>query len=198
MLNRNERGVVGYLMAGLLLLALALGAHFAHIFYTDNFHSVVPGQVFRSGQMSPAELASCIRLHGIRSIVNLRGEHPDRQWFRDEVATARQWQVLHQSLPLSSRKPVGDRKMQELVKMLRDSPKPVLIHCDGGADRTAFAAAIYLHDIAGQPVGVAEKEFSPWYGHLPVIWTERKAMLLSFRQHVLKEDRLRSVAAAKR
>jgi protein tyrosine/serine phosphatase len=197
MLNKYQHSVVRCLTAGLLLSALALGAHVAHLFYTDNFHPVVPGQVFRSGQMSPAELASCIRLHGIRSIVNLRGEHPECQWFRDELATANQWHVFHQSLRLSSRKQVGDAKMAELVKMLRDSPRPVLIHCDGGADRTGFAAAIYLHDIAGRSVGVAEKEFSPWYGHLPVIWTKKKAMRLSFQQHVLKEEPLRSVAIAK-
>ncbi|HEY0549612.1 MAG TPA: tyrosine-protein phosphatase [Verrucomicrobiae bacterium] len=194
--SKNKRRVLGCLMAWLFLSALALGAHVAHIFYTDNFHSVVPGQVFRSGQMSPVGLASCIRLHGIRSIVNLRGEHPECQWFRDELATARQWQVLHRSLRLSSRKPASNEQMLELVEMLRDSPKPLLIHCDGGADRASLAAAIFLHDIEGRPASMAEKEFSPWYGHLPVIWTEKKAMRLSFQQHVLSAERLRSVAIA--
>lgn len=197
MRNKNKRGIVGYLAAGLVLSALALGAHVAHILYTDNFHSVVPGQVFRSGQMGPVELASCIRRHGIRSIVNLRGEHPECQWFREELATANQWQVLHQSIRLSSRKQVDEANMAELINILRRAPKPVLIHCDGGADRTGFAAAIYLHDIAGQSISLAEKEFSPWYGYLPVIWTERKAMRFSFQQHVLKEERLHSVAVAK-
>ena len=196
MVNKTKRTTVRYLTAGLLLSALALGAHVARIFCTDNFHPVVPGQAFRSGQMTPEELASCIRAHGIRSILNLRGEHPEEQWFHDEIATANQLHVLHRSLRISSRKQVSDAKMAELVNILRHSPKPVLIHCDGGADRTAFAAAIYLYDIAGRPVGVAEKEFSAWYGHLPVIWTERKAMRRSFQQHILKGERSRSVAAA--
>jgi protein tyrosine/serine phosphatase len=181
-------------MAGLFLSGLAMGAHVAHLFYTDNFHSVAPGQAFRSGQMTSEELLSCIRKHGIRSIVNLRGDHPEKQWFRDEMAAVDQLQINHQSIRISSRKQVSDAKRAELVNMLRRSPKPVLIHCDGGADRTAFASAIYLYEIAGLPASVAEKEFSAWYGHLPMIWTERKAMRRSFQQHVLKRERLPSVA----
>lgn len=193
MVSINKRRVVRFLIAGLLLSVLAVGVHAVRLLYTDNFHAVMSGEAFRAGQMSPEELAVCIRKYNIRGIVNLRGAHPERQWFRDEVATANKFDVRHQNLAISSGKPVGN-KMPELVAILRRSPKPVLIHCDGGADRVALAAAIYLYAVGGQTPAVAEQEFSAWYGHLPVIWRKKEAMRRSFRQYVHEQEQTRSIA----
>ena len=72
--------------------------------------------------------------------------------------------------------------------VLRGVPKPVLIHCDGGADRTSFAAALYAAEIARAPDATAEKEFSMWYGYLPFIWKEKAQLRESFRAHSKKES----------
>jgi hypothetical protein len=42
---------------------------------SDNFHAVEDGAVYRSGQLSGAELSSCIRENGILTIINLRGNN---------------------------------------------------------------------------------------------------------------------------
>src|SRR5262249_20006714 len=50
-----------------------------------NFHAVVPGKVYRSAQLSSEALGECIHDHGIRTVINLRGENADEDWYRREV-----------------------------------------------------------------------------------------------------------------
>lgn len=55
------------------------------------------------------------------------------------------------------------------MALLDSLPKPVLIHCMGGADRTGLAAALYLASL-GQGEAKAEAQISFRSGHalLPV------------------------------
>jgi protein tyrosine/serine phosphatase len=52
--------------------------------------------------------------------------------------------------------------------MLKDAPKPILIHCRGGADRTGLASVLYSQRIAGIPTGRAEQQLSLYFGHVGV------------------------------
>ena len=63
----------------------------------------------------------------------------------------------------------GERAAQ-LAALLRDAPKPVLIHCRSGADRTGLEPALYLAAVAGSSEDAAEGQISLYYGHvsLPV------------------------------
>jgi protein tyrosine/serine phosphatase len=66
---------------------------------------------------------------------------------------------------------VGDRAPSSqqtvaLVIVLRQARRPVLVHCEHGADRTAFAVALYLLGIAGVPENQACAAFSIRYGHM--------------------------------
>jgi protein tyrosine/serine phosphatase len=49
---------------------------------------------------------------------------------------------------------------------MRDAPKPILIHCRSGADRTGLASALYLAAIAKTNEKTAEGQMSIFYGHL--------------------------------
>jgi protein tyrosine/serine phosphatase len=187
--ERKKGPVARALALSCLVLALAVGAYAAVLFYTDNFHTIVPGQAFRSGQMTSNELTSCIRKHSIRSIVNLRGDHPEMRWFSDEVVVAKHYGVMHRSVAISSGKPASEAKILELSSILQRCPKPVLIHCDGGADRAAFAAALYRYAVAREPVAMAEQEFSIWYGHLPIVWPRKRALRDSLRRHIAMQQR---------
>lgn len=169
----------------LLLIPLASLALWAgYVLATNNFHAIVPGEAYRSGQMSSNELVRCLNRHGIRSVINLRGENFDKAWYRDEVSALQMAGVVHRDLALSSRRSVTPRKADELVALLEDLPKPVLIHCAGGADRVAFAAALYKAEIAGQPEEIAERQFSMWYGYLPFLWKEKARLRESFRAYI--------------
>jgi protein tyrosine phosphatase (PTP) superfamily phosphohydrolase (DUF442 family) len=161
--------------------SLALWA--GYVLGTDNFHTVVRGEAYRSGQMSSNELARCLKRYGIRSVINLRGENPKHAWYREELEAVRAAGVVHRDLALSSRRVVTRRQVGELVTLFKDLPKPVLIHCSGGADRVAFAAALYQAEVAGRPEKIAERQFSMWYGYLPFIWKEKERLRESFRAY---------------
>ncbi len=51
---------------------------------------------------------------------------------------------------------------------MRDAPKPLLIHCLAGADRTGLASALYVAGVEGRGELAAEWQLSIAYGHVGV------------------------------
>ena len=56
----------------------------------------------------------------------------------------------------------------ELLDHLRDMPKPMLVHCKSGADRTGLAVTLYLHVIKGRPLDEARRALHWKYAHFPI------------------------------
>ena len=65
--------------------------------------------------------------------------------------------------------------MTELVEFLRDAPKPLLIHCRAGSDRTGLACAIYVAARGGS-YHDAQEQLSLYYGHFPYFGSKSMAM----------------------
>jgi protein tyrosine phosphatase (PTP) superfamily phosphohydrolase (DUF442 family) len=107
----------------------------------DNFHEVIPGQLYRSGQMSAAHLQAVVETNGIRTIVNLRGANPGEAWYRYELEAAQSSGLVHIDLPIDSVFPTKD-ELRELMQVIETCPKPVLLHCQSGIDRTGIASAL--------------------------------------------------------
>ena len=146
-------------------LVVALTAYATVTGYESNFHTVVSGELYRSGQMDRVRLTRVVRQCGIKSILNLRG--PDRApWYQAEVQTANRLGVRFYDFRLAATEEVELSKMQQIVRLLRAAPKPVLIHCKAGSDRTGLVVALYLLAIAGETPAAADRELTIWYGHL--------------------------------
>lgn len=135
---------------------------------SGNFHEVIAGQLYRSSQPSDGQLADYVKSSGIRTIINLRGENENSGWYRDETATAATLGVQHIDFPMSARKRLGAERVAQLVQIMRDAPKPILIHCKSGSDRTGLASAIYVYRVAGLDEETAEHQLSIWFGHLSI------------------------------
>jgi len=133
-----------------------------------NFHWVTP-DVARSAQPYIGFYGAFVGAHGIRSIVNLRGDNPTRIWWRQEKRTADALAIRHYNIRLSSRLIPARASMVELVDAFDDAPRPILIKCSGGQDRTSLAAATYLLHANGLAAfDAAEAQFSLWpYLHRP-------------------------------
>jgi protein tyrosine/serine phosphatase len=136
-------------------------------FFGDNFRAVVPERVYRSGQLSPEELEERILRHELESIVNLRGEKEDREWYRRELEVAERHGVDFRSLDLIPERLPSRPDLVALIDDLESLPEPILIHCSAGADRTGFASVIARMAKGGAPFDEARSELSFWYGHLP-------------------------------
>jgi protein tyrosine/serine phosphatase len=174
-----------WLLLGLLVMLITAGAYILHVLAHDNFHVVSDGRVYRSGQMSARTLADIIQRRGIRSVVNLRGANPEDDWYRAETNTTGQFGVQRLDYGLSAGREVSDSEIQSIMEFLRRAPKPVLIHCQGGADRTGLISAIYLYTIEGNAPNVANRELTVFYGHIPHLhWRYSVAMDRSFWRYV--------------
>ena len=172
-----------------LLLAAGLsgGAYAGYcgvLIATGNFHEVAPGALYRAAQMDGPTLDATLAAHGIRAVLNLRGANPDSDWYRDEIAVAARRGVAHYDIPLSARRPLSAPEMARLLNILRTAPKPLLIHCRSGADRSGLVAALYRYAVAHDPAAEAARELSLRYGHFPYLTSPTGAMDASFAAFV--------------
>jgi undecaprenyl-diphosphatase len=165
----------------LLTLSLAIVASYAaKLLLTHNLHVVQPDILLRSGQLNPETLEHIIQRYHVASILNLRGGHPGSQWYDAERETAAKVKVHHFDLSLSANHEVSDAKFCQLTNILYRAPKPLLVHCDGGADRSGLACAVYLFCIEGKSPEEAKRQLGIKYGHLPYLWWRKSAAMDRF------------------
>jgi hypothetical protein len=89
-------------------------------------------------------IAPLLKAHGISTVINLRGENPNSSWYLPERAACDALGITYLDRPLHSRRLPKQRMLIELFEAYERAPRPLLIKCSGGADRTALAAALYL------------------------------------------------------
>lgn len=166
-MNRHLRLAARLLGACLLVLALCAGWA-GWLQGTGNFHAVIPGELYRSAQPTGRMLDRWVAETGIRSVVNLRGAS-DSDWYRDEIAQSDRLSLVHADFAMRDDRMLPPERAAALVDLIASLPKPVLIHCKAGADRTGLAAALYLAR-HGETEARAEAQLSFRFGHvgLPV------------------------------
>jgi protein tyrosine/serine phosphatase len=161
-------------MGGLLLACAVLASScLGYRILSGNFHTVVAGELYRSAQVTPTRLEAYQRLHGIRTVINLRGAKPQAAWYRDEVAAADQLGIVHIDFRMSARRPLSMDQAHALLALLKTAPKPILVHCESGADRSGLAAALYLAGIYGAGAREAQRQLSIRFGHIGIPYISR-------------------------
>ncbi len=173
-------------LAGVALsLAALTGGVIGLIEYDGNIHTVMPGAFYRSAQLSAADLDRVIKADGIKTILNLRGDNTGTDWYDDEVIVSKRDGVKHLDFAMSARQPLTRNEMLAVIKMIDQAPKPILVHCKSGADRTGLVSALYRVS-QGQPASAARSELSIRYGHFPYLGSRTIAMDDSFKAFVEK------------
>jgi undecaprenyl-diphosphatase len=159
--------------------------------FSENFDVVEPGVAYRSGQLRPDELEAIIRQVGIHSIVSLSPAEPDQPWYRGEVAISGAMHVVRYEMPLSPRKELTSEELCRLLTLLKEAPKPVLIHSRNGADLAGLAAAMFRYAIASRPAEEAKSQLSVRYGHFPYLVSGTGAMDASFERFLHEQQAAR-------
>jgi protein tyrosine/serine phosphatase len=155
--------------AGLIAVSfLALLGYLAVLHFNGNFHTVVEGELYRSAQVKGDQLAQYTEKVGLKSVLNLRGASPDAGWYKDEMAESARLGLVHADFALSASREVTNAEAEQLIALMKLLPKPLLIHCKHGSDRTGLLAALYLASIKGVDVDTADDELSLAYGHFAV------------------------------
>jgi protein tyrosine/serine phosphatase len=134
-----------------------------------NFHWIVPGEAARSAQAFVLLLRPLLEKNAIKSIVNLRGGHPDLGWWRRETRLCQDMHVAHFDVPLDSRHLPTRPMLVSLLDAFDIAERPLLMKCSGGQDRTSLAASLYiLHRRGWEARGLALEQFRAMpYLHFP-------------------------------
>ncbi|QDV37981.1 tyrosine-protein phosphatase [Tautonia plasticadhaerens] len=161
--RRISRRVARSLAATLLLTSALVGWRWA----TGNVGVVEPTRIYRSRQLDAGALSRLIGDRGIRTVLNLRGPNPGAEWYPAErLATIGAGATLI-DVPLASDYWLTPEQARGLVEVLDTAERPLLIHCQFGAERTGLVSMMAVLLRPGGTLEEARSQFSPYYLYLP-------------------------------
>ena len=184
---RSVRNVV--ILALVVVAGIGVWDTFKYRFIAKRFGVVVPGKVYRSGQISRWMLDETISEHKIGAIVDLQGIDPASEHQQYEIAAAERLGVELHRFPLAGD---GTGEIEryadavETIAVCERAGKPVLVHCAAGSQRTGGAVAAYRLLVRGESPQEARSELerfkwdpeSPLIGYLNEHMAELARMLV--------------------
>ncbi len=144
----------------------------------DNFAEIIPGRLYRSNHPLPGRLARQVRRHGIRTLVNLRGEKPNGSNTLS-LEAARRLGLAHAFLAFESRGAPHRDRILRFHDLYCRMATPALIHCKSGADRAGLAAGLAIL-FEGGTAAEAQRQLSWRFGH---VRSSRAGILDAFFAH---------------
>lgn len=191
-----------------MLVALGLAALAAAGYFLDlalqhrqpfvNFGEVVPGKIYRSGQVRPRDLESIAQKYGVKTVICLRGEED-----KETKESAQRLGIKLVGLSLTAKHPPAPKQLKLIMQILSEKPfqpaeysdiikdqlglaqsevklpGPFLVHCAMGSDRTGYIIAVYRICFQGWSTYPARFEMLRYY-HLPRrfphLWQDLKTM----------------------
>lgn len=133
--------------------------------WQSNFHTVIPGRIYRSGNPSSNDIINWTRQYGLKTVIDLRADGVSRA-YPDEQHAANQAGVALQYIKLSATHQPSGETLRKLILAIEGAQEPLLMHCEGGADRAGLASFIAAMAIGGQDYEQATTQFSARYFHL--------------------------------
>ena len=109
-----------------------------------NFHWVIAGECGRMAQAWAGGVGPFLEKRGVAALINLRGRNDDLSWWQNETKAADMRGIAHLDAMLDSRKLPTGAMLVRLIEAFDSAPRPFVLKCSGGQDRTSFAAALYL------------------------------------------------------
>jgi hypothetical protein len=130
-----------------------------YLFY-PNFHTVVDKQVYRSARPNASRLHRWFQQYGIQTVIDLEcGDDSDRPEMKALGIVELDIQWPSGRLPPTA-------KLRGLITAIETCPKPLLIHCRAGAERTGVASIIAAMAIGHQDYDTARQQLSSKYFHV--------------------------------
>jgi protein tyrosine/serine phosphatase len=149
-------------LAGILILVLAVlfwNEHARHDLAPKRFHEVVPGEIYRSGELTPAAFRTVVRRHDIRTIVDLGAWEPASPGDRLAQAVADELGVDRVVFDLEGDATGDPNAYAQTLRILTDPDRrPVLVHCGAGTERTGCAVYLYRTIVQDVPDDEAYRE----------------------------------------
>jgi protein tyrosine/serine phosphatase len=126
---------------------------------------VVPGAVYRSGQISERLIKPMLEKNGIRVVVDLTGAEAGSSRQKAEIRACEELGIEHLRFPLSG-DGTGNITNYALalsaIAQAKSEHKPVLVHCAAGSQRTGGAVYFYRTLIEQKPPAMAFAEMQEY------------------------------------
>lgn len=168
--RRRRLGLLAALLAVAAATAIALALN--HRLGPKHLLTVTPDVLYRSGQLTPEQLADVITRNGVRTVVNLRSENEMQRgdWHARERATAKALGARVVDLPMNTGFPPRNTELERWLALLDDpDAHPMLVHCEYGVIRTGIMVAIYEIERLGLGVEQALARFEVFGRELPEV-----------------------------
>ncbi len=147
-------------------LGLAASAEVFTVLIGRNFHTLIPGRVYRCAQPSPNDIQHYVAKYGIKTVVNLRGCCANMDWYVSEGKATAGANLAQEDITLSAGRLPAPRELQRLVEVLDRAAYPILIHCRRGVDRTGLTSVVAKLLFENATLAVARAELSLRHGHV--------------------------------
>ncbi|MDR3326136.1 MAG: tyrosine-protein phosphatase [Rhodospirillaceae bacterium] len=130
-----------------------------------NIHHVAEG-VWRSANPTPKHLRWWVKQHGIRTVLNLRGQNNMSYILEYEECT--RLGITLVNFPIHSRGLVSKDTIKTIKTIFETIEYPILLHCKSGSDRAGFISTLYLFLHSNVPLRLAMKKHLSLlhYGHI--------------------------------
>lgn len=160
---------------GLLAAAALIGAGIGvwdavkYRFIPKRFGVVVPGEIYRSGQISKWQFAPTVDRFGIDVVIDLNGVDPGDEHQAAEIAACERLGLEHHRFKLEGNGTGNVDSYVEAIATLaacHHEGKTVLVHCHAGTQRTGSVVAAYRTLVLGESADEAYAELQR-YGWNP-------------------------------
>jgi len=102
--------------------------------HTENFYRLTPN-LYRAAQPS-AKAFQEYENFGIKTVINLRSKNSDRKYLKGGSAL----NLIETPMKAWD---IGDDEVIAVMRLIKNEPGPILVHCQHGADRTGLMMAMY-------------------------------------------------------
>lgn len=127
----------------------------------SNFHQL-DADVWRHNHPSPSRLAH-LKNMGAASVLTLRGATSAPSLI--EAAACEELGLEFRAIEMRASNLPRHTALFGLFDAIREMPKPLVIHCKSGSDRTGLASMIYLHAFKSVPLSEARQQLALRYMH---------------------------------
>ena len=112
--------------------------------------------------MNEEHLEYYTKKYHIKSILNFRGKHLDDDWWVIEDRFAEKESLYYVSVDFNALKLPSKTQLLMLVNLLETAPKPLIFHCNQGADRTGMASALSIILFSDHPSKALIEKQASW------------------------------------
>lgn len=180
--------------AALAVLAY-VGVEAVRVLVGSNFHTVLPGQVYRGAQPTPALIESLVRDYHVKTIINLRGCGTGMPWYVEECAATQKLDIAQEDVCFSAARLPSSTEIRRLVEVIERAEYPIYFHCWRGADRTGLASAMVMLLKTDATLTQALRQLGMRYGHLSFTKTGQLDYFFRLYEDWLAESNLEHTSA---